>query len=89
MWVDTLNRDNLWYPSLSFQLHFNLVYKVTPFFGAIFLGKNVLEKLIFYLRIFFQVHYGCMKKNLSGTFLMPVFDLCISRGRFFEPIFRL
>ena len=30
------------------------------------LGKNFLEKLIFYLRIFFQVHYG-YTKNLSWT----------------------
>ena len=68
MWVDTLDKDNLWYPSLSFQLHINLVCKATPYFGAIFLGKNFLEKLIFYLRIFFQVHYGCMKKKFVGNF---------------------
>ena len=38
--------------------------QVDPHFGAkffFFLGKNILEKRIFYLRIFFQVPYGYMK----------------------------
>ena len=70
------------------------VYKLTPILEPknkffLFLGKNFLEKLIFYLRIFFQVHYGYTKKNCSELFLISVFDPCISRGRFFGPIFRL
>ena len=45
------------------------VYNSTPYFGAkkmffLFLGKNFLEKFIFYLRIFFKEHYG-YTKNLS------------------------
>jgi len=42
-----------------------------------------MEKLIFYLRIkfFFQLSYGYMK-NLPWR----LFDPCISRGSFFEPI---
>ena len=51
------------------------VYKSTPILGPknkffLFLGKDAFEKLIFYLRIFFQVHYDYMR-NLSWTF----FDL--------------
>jgi len=47
------------------------VYKPTPQKNKFFLfqGKNFLEKLIFYLRIFFQVHYGYMKKNCPEFFL--------------------
>ena len=52
-------------------------------------GKNFLEKLIFYLRIFFHVHYGYTKKICPELFLISVFDPCISEGRFFGPIFRL
>ena len=33
----------------------------------VLLGKNLLEKVIFYLRIFFQACYGYMK-NLSWAF---------------------
>ena len=36
----------------------------------LFLGKNFLEKVIFYLGIFFQVHYGYTKKN----FLLNIFS---------------
>ena len=52
-------------------------------------GKNFLEKVIFYLRIFFQVHYGYKKKICPELFLMSVFDPCVSQGRFFGQIFRL
>ena len=54
----------------------------------LFLGKNFLEKLIFYLRIFFQVHYG-YTKNLSWTFFITVCEPCVSQGGIFGPIFRL
>ena len=45
------------------------MYKLTPHFEAknkffLFLDKNFLQKRIFYLRIFFQVHY-VHTKNLS------------------------
>ena len=48
------------------------LYKLTPILDPknkffLFLEKNFLEKLIFYLRIFFQVHYG-YTKNLPWTF---------------------
>ena len=49
------------------------VYKSTPILEPknkffLFLGKDGFEKLIFYLRIFFQVYYDYMR-NLSWTFL--------------------
>ena len=34
----------------------------------LFLGKNFCEKLIFYLRIFFQVRYGCHEKFVLNLF---------------------
>ena len=59
------------------------VYKWTPHFGAkksfsLFLGMNFLEKLIFYLRIFFQVQHGTQRKKLiyctvSWTFFLSEF----------------
>ena len=33
----------------------------------LFQGKNFLEKGIFYLRIFFQVHYAGLEKYLNST----------------------
>ena len=50
----------------------------------LFLGKNFLEKLIFYLRIFFQVHYGYTKKDCPELFLMSVFDYVYVKGDFFD-----
>ena len=39
------------------------VYKLTPHFGTKkYLGENFLEKLILYLRTFFQARYSYMKK---------------------------
>ena len=43
------------------------VYKSTPNFGAktffLFLCKNFLEKLLFYLRTSFQIRHGFLKKK--------------------------
>ena len=36
--------------------------------NKLFLGKNFLENLIFYLRVFFQVCYGYQKKFLLNIF---------------------
>ena len=55
-----------------------------------YLGNNFLEKLICYLKIFFQVCYGYMK-NVSQPFFalsfLPMY--CVSQKRFFGPIFKL
>ena len=62
---------------------------------SLFRGMNFLEKLIFYLRIFFQVHYGTQRKKINlqycilNFFFISVFDPCISRGQFIGPMFRL
>ena len=45
-------------------------------------------RILFYPRIFFQICYG-YRKNLSPFFFISLFDPCLSRGRFFGPIFRL
>ena len=55
----------------------------------LFLGKNVLQKLIFYLRICFQVHYVHTKKYCPELFFISVFDPSISWGQFFGPTFKL
>ena len=60
--------------SLWYRIH--PVYKSTPILEPkdkffLFLGKSFLEKLIFYLRIFFQVCYGYTKKICPELF----FDL--------------
>ena len=48
----------------------------------LFLGKNFLEKLIFYLRIFFQVCYG-YTKNYSWTFFyLSFWPMCKLRETF-------
>ena len=48
-------------------------YKSTPILEPknkffLFLGKNAFEKLIFYLRIFFQVRYGYTEKIVLNFF---------------------
>ena len=58
----------LWISPSHVQLDSPILEPKNKFF--LFLGTNYLEKLIFYLRIFFQVCYG-YKKNLSWT----LFDL--------------
>ena len=52
----------------------------------LFLGKNFIEKFI--LAFSFR-HAMVTRKNLSWTFLISVFDPCLSWGRFFGSIFRL
>ena len=66
------------------------VYKSTPILEPknkffLFLGKNFLETLIFYLRIFFQVRYCYTKKICPELFLVSAFDPCINWGWFFGP----
>ena len=69
-----ISQPPFWSPKISFSY----------FWLRIFL-KN-----IFCLRIiFFQVCYDYMKKICPELFLISVFDPCISRGRYFGPIFRL
>ena len=65
-------------------------YKLSQKISFLFLGKNFLEKLIFYLRISFQVRYA-YTKNFSWTFFYLGFwpMYVYKSGAIFWPNFRL
>ena len=68
------------YPCISRQL---ILEPKNKFF--LFLGKNFLEKLIFYLRIFFQGSYCYMKKICPELFFISVFDPIVKvEGNFLD-----
>ena len=62
---------------------------------SLFLGLNFPEKLIFYVRIFFQVHYGTKRKKINlqycilNFFFISVFDPRLSQGQCLGPMFTL
>ena len=79
---------------LSLHTVFILTYRIYPCISRppifepknqffLFLGKNFPEKLIFYLRIFFQVQYAMVTQKICpDLFLISVFDSCISQDWF-------